>query len=354
MHDAFETKNPAYEGVFLVGVTTTGIYCRPTCPARPKPEHLVFFSNADSAERAGYRACRRCRPRETLLPRPRWLTDLLAALNASPERRLTDQALRAQGLEPATVRRFFRRYFGLTFQQYGRAVRLGQALEALRSGSRLERVTSDFGYESPSGLRSALNHWLGQAPLRGRPADWVRVAWINTPLGPMVAGATDQGVCLVEFLDPRRLTRQFQQLAHRLQMPAAPGSHHHLDQLQAELAEYFAGQRTRFSVALVLRGSNFQVRVWQALTRIPFGQRRSYAQIAAAIAAPHAQRAVGTANGANRIAILVPCHRVVRTDGSLSGYGGGPWRKRRLLELEALVAGQGTLEVPATMGGSVV
>jgi len=159
-------------------------------------------------------------------------------------------------------------------------------------------------------------------------------AWLRTPLGPMIAAATSRGVCLLEFTDRRMLETQLEILARRLRLPLVPGDNQALGQLKAELAEYFAGRRRVFEVPVQVKGSPFQERVWQELVEIPYGETRSYEEIAKRVGSPGAVRAVGQANGMNRIAIVLPCHRVVNKSGKLGGYGGGLWRKQRLLALE--------------------
>ena len=160
------------------------------------------------------------------------------------------------------------------------------------------------------------------------------VRWVRTPLGAMIAGATGEGVCFLEFTERRMLEAQVRTLEKRLGMVALPGEHPHLQRLGRELTEYFAGSRRAFAVPLLAPGTPFQEGVWAALRAIPYGQTRSYAELAAGIGRPSATRAVARANGTNRIAILIPCHRVVEAGGGLGGYGGGVWRKRRLLALE--------------------
>jgi AraC family transcriptional regulator of adaptative response/methylated-DNA-[protein]-cysteine methyltransferase len=157
---------------------------------------------------------------------------------------------------------------------------------------------------------------------------------MESPLGPLVAGASERGVCLLEFSDRRMLETQVATLKRRLKCAAVPGEHPLLTQLGAELAEYFTGQRREFTIPLYYPGTDFQVCVWDALRAIPYGETTSYEALAASLGRDGAQRAVGKANGDNRVAIVIPCHRVVRKDGTLCGYGGGLWRKRRLLELE--------------------
>jgi AraC family transcriptional regulator of adaptative response/methylated-DNA-[protein]-cysteine methyltransferase len=172
-----------------------------------------------------------------------------------------------------------------------------------------------------------------QSPERNRSADRVTITSLDSPVGPLTAGATDRGVCLLEFSDRRMLDAQLASVRERIG-PVIAGASPLLEQLRSELAEYFAGTRREFTVPLVYPGTAFQVKVWNALRRIPYGETRSYEQLALSVGAPGAQRAVGHANGLNRLAILIPCHRVVNKDGKLGGYGGGLWRKQRLLELE--------------------
>ncbi len=177
---------------------------------------------------------------------------------------------------------------------------------------------------------------FGDPPPAGgtREAPSATVTWIETPVGPMVAAATDQGVCLLEYTDPRRLEPQIAGLRRRVAPHVVIGDHPHLAALRDQLAGYFAGTLKQFSVPLVAPGTPFEERVWQALLEIPYGQTRSYIEIARDIGSPEGQRAVGRANGLNRIAIVIPCHRVVNHGGGLGGYGGGLWRKERLLDLE--------------------
>ncbi|MGD8896418.1 MAG: methylated-DNA--[protein]-cysteine S-methyltransferase, partial [Acidobacteriota bacterium] len=212
--------------------------------------------------------------------------------------------------------------------------RLGGALEQLREGADLDSAAFDAGYESLSGFREAFSRHFGTPPGRGRTGEFIRVAWLRTPLGPMVSGATDEGLCLLEFTDRRMLERQLSILGKRLRLPLAPGDSEHLRQTRDEMNRYFAGTLQEFSVPLKVEGSDFQQRVWKALQRIPYGETRSYKQLAKSVRSPDAVRAVGQANGMNRIAIVIPCHRVVNADGRLGGYGGGLWRKQRLLALE--------------------
>lgn len=335
MEQAFYQGEESYDGLFVVGVTSTGVFCRPSCPARkPRPENAQFFFSAKEALESGYRPCKRCRPLEADGRPPQWVERVLARVEENPRGRIKDADLRAMEVEPARLRRYFRRKYGMTFHAYARARRMGAALESIRRGSRLDDVVFDHGFESHSGFREAFARAFGDPPGKGRGSQCIRLAWIESPLGPMVAGASDDGVCLLEFTDRRMLEAQFQVLRRRFGCALVPGDHRHLDLLKGELAAYFQRRLHVFTVPAVFPGSPFQRRIWEALRTIPYGETRSYAELAALVGRPGASRATGRANGLNRIAILLPCHRVVGADGALTGYGGGLHRKRLLLDLE--------------------
>ncbi len=332
---AFLAADQTYEGVFVTGVRTTGIFCRPSCSARkPKADNVVFFSTCEEALASGYRPCLRCRPLEPLGGAPAWLRPLLREVEADPTRRWLDADLRALGHDPVRVRRWFKRHHGMTFHAYSRARRLGEALGRIQQGDGVARTAFDAGYESLSGFNDAVRKLAGEAPTESKDARIVRMTRVSTPLGPMVAAASDASLCLLEFADRRALSTHLRRLGGRVPTIFAPGRNPVLERLIAELEEYFAGTRSSFDVPLSTNGTPFQERVWAALQEIPAGRTRSYSEVARAIGRPRAVRAVARANGANPIAILVPCHRVIGADGSLTGYGGGLWRKRRLLDLE--------------------
>jgi len=345
MEQAFYGRNPAYDGSFFAAVTTTGIFCKPSCPARkPDRSHVIFYATAREALFAGFRPCKRCKPLEPSGQVPAWLDQVMALAESHADQRLGDAKLRAAGLDPVAIRRWWKREHGMTFQAFCRARRLARAFESIRAGSSVDDAILDSGWQSFSGFREAFGNLFGSPPgaaARGAKAgDYVRLAWIETPLGPMVAGADADAVRFLEFSDRRAMEAQIEALGRTSGMPMAPGDNDIIERLRHELGEYFAGTRTVFTVPCSEPGSDFQRSVWKALADIPYGQTRSYAQIALALGTPGAARAVGTANGLNRIAIIVPCHRVVNADGQLGGYGGGLWRKEALLNLERTVAGQ--------------
>ncbi len=336
MERAFLESDAGYDGVFWTAVRTTGIFCRPSCPARkPKPANCEFFPTVKQALFAGYRPCKRCRPLEAPGTRPAWIAPLLDELDNEPHPRFAARDLRERGLDPARVSRYFTARYGMTFAAYCRSKRLGGALQQLRRGASVDDVVFESGYRSHSGFRDAFGRTFGQAPGKGRAMEPVTTALLESPVGPLLAGVRDGGVCLLEFTDRRMLESQLATLQRRLQAPLVPGGHRWLAQLAAELGDYFAGTRRAFSVPLEAPGTSFQERVWEELTRIPYGETIDYGELARRVGRPGAARAVGTANGMNRIAILIPCHRVVNRSGELGGYGGGLWRKQRLLELES-------------------
>jgi len=355
MIDAFLENDPSYDGIFWAGVRTTGVFCRPSCTARrPNPGNLSFFATPREALQAGYRPCKRCRPLEIDDETPDWLQPLLKAVEDDPTRRWVDADLRARGLTPERVRRWFKRTYGMTFQAYSRARRLGSALSDVQDGRGVGRAAFDAGYDSLSGFHDAFRSYFGAAPTELGAAPIVRVDRIATPLGPMLAGADDTTLRLLEFTDRRMLETQIRRIRKALRAVFVPSSSPIIEQVRRELGEYFAGRRTAFETPSAGVGSPFQKEVWALLREVPYGETRSYRDLAVVLGRPAAVRAVGTANGANPLAVVVPCHRVVATDGSLSGYGGGVWRKRRLLDLERTsgAAGAGAAGARAAESGA--
>jgi AraC family transcriptional regulator of adaptative response/methylated-DNA-[protein]-cysteine methyltransferase len=249
--------------------------------------------------------------------------------------RLKAEDLQAVGVTPERARRWFKEHYGMSFAAWTRGCRLAGAYQQIRGGTSLDDAVFAAGYESHSGFREAFSRLVGAAPGRTRTqAVLVVTSVLDTPLGAMVAAVKDEGLCALEFADRSNLADQLQALQRRFGGAVVPGAHALLDQLRAELREYFARSRREFTLPVVLSGTTFQENVWSALTRIPYGQTISYEELARRIGRPTARRAVALANGMNRIAILVPCHRVIGKDGTLTGYGGGLWRKRLLLQLE--------------------
>ena len=332
---AFFERDASYDGLFVTGVHTTGIFCRPTCSAKkPRPENVTFFKESRDALLSGYRPCLRCRPLEPSGTPPEWLRDLLSAIEEEPARRWTDQDIRRRGLSPERVRRWFKRNHGMTFQAYSRARRLGSALGRVKEGDQVSRAAFEAGYDSLSGFQEAFKRYFGDSPTSLEGHRIVHVHRAPTPLGPMLLGATDDALCLAEFVDRRMLPTQIKRIRRRLGAVFVPTTNPVIEAFAGELGRYFEGDLSAFQTSLQPCGTPFQHEVWDALAEIPFGETRSYAELASSIGRPTAVRAVGSANGANALAIVIPCHRVVGADGRLVGYGGGVWRKQRLLDLE--------------------
>jgi AraC family transcriptional regulator of adaptative response/methylated-DNA-[protein]-cysteine methyltransferase len=335
---ALIARDPSYEGFAYVGVTTTGIFCRLTCPARkPKRHNVVFFSCRDTARDAGFRPCLRCKPLDIKRPTSGAFETLRDRIKAEPERRWSAQDVKALGYDPSTVRRAFQREYGITFAQYARSQRLGLAVNTLQQGGSVMDAQLDAGYESGSGFRDAISKLICDAPIRTTTRQILTAQWLDTPIGAMLAVADDAGVHLLEFAERKALPAEIDRLRKRVG-PIAFGHHPMLDALAHQLEQYFAGRVLSFDVPIVQKGTPFEATVWDALRQIPTGVTRSYGEIARHIDRPDAPRAVARANGANQVAIIVPCHRVIGADGSLTGYGGKIWRKQWLLEHERRMA----------------
>ena len=259
----------------------------------------------------------------------------MARVEAAPDVRLKAADLRAVGITPERARRWFQQHYGMSFAAWCRGNRLAGAFMRIRRGAALDDAIFDSGFESHSGFREAFTRVFGETPGRSREAgERVVITMLETPLGPVLAGATEQGINLLEYTDRRMLEHNLQALRRRFGCAIVPGQHPLLERLRAELKGYFAGERREFTLPLAVRGTPFQDKVWQELRRIPYGETIAYDELARRVGQPTGQRAVARANGMNCVAILIPCHRVIGKDGSLTGYGGGLWRKRLLLELE--------------------
>jgi AraC family transcriptional regulator of adaptative response/methylated-DNA-[protein]-cysteine methyltransferase len=334
MTNAWRKRDASYDGVFFLGVKTTGIFCRPSCPSQPKREHLEFFASAGEAVRAGYRPCKRCQPELANGQPPEWIAALMARAAATPHEKISADDLRGLGIAPERARRWFQKHHGMTFAAWCRGLRLARAFTQIRSGEPMDDVILGHGFESYSGFRSAFTRTFGRAPGKTRAGDCLRVALLDTPLGPMLAAVSNESVCQLEFAGRRGLEKSYEEMRRRFDLPVVPGENPVLRQLRGELEEYFGGARHEFTVPCALRGTAFQQTVWRELQRIPYGETASYEEIARRLHAPTAVRAVARANATNRLYLLVPCHRVIAKDGTLSGYGGGVWRKRLLLEFE--------------------
>ncbi len=335
MWQTFLERDSQMEGIFFVAVKTTGIFCRPTCPARkPKRENIEFVASQKEALLRGFRPCKRCHPMEPPGAMPAYIKDLLRELNVANDVKISDADLRRRDLDPNRVRRWFKKHHGLTFQAYQRSLRISHAFGAIRHGEKVINAAYESGYESLSGFTDWFKQTTGFAPSQSKSRNIIHINRLLTPLGPMLVGATDEGICLLDFTDRRMLETLLKRLNRRMKASFIPGENPHFKHLEEQLKAYFNGELHEFEVPLVYAGSDFQTQVWDLLQTIPYGATRSYQEQAELMGNPKAVRAVARANGDNCLAILVPCHRVIGKDGHLTGYGGGLWRKQYLLDLE--------------------
>lgn len=335
LYDALIARSPAYEGRAYVCVKTTGIFCRLTCPARkPKRENALFYDSIATCMRSGFRPCQRCRPLEEAGREP-IVDELLEALDNNPAARWTEDDLIARGYDPSTVRRAFKRSTGVTFLDIARYRRLGEAAKQLANGARVIDAQIEAGYESGSGFRAAFQRLIGKAPVMSQKRDLLFADWFETPLGPMVAVADQTHLHLLEFHDRKALPAELDKLQRKTRSSVAAGRTPAIDQIDTEVKDYFDGRSAAFRTPLALGfGTAFERQVWSKLMEIPVGETRAYGDIARDMENPQMVRAVGRANGANQMAIVIPCHRLIGADGSLTGYGGGLWRKQWLLRHE--------------------
>ena len=335
LYTALLNKDSSFEGVFYVGVKTTGIFCRPTCTARkPRKENCTFFRTSKEALQYGFRPCKVCEPLRMNGDYPEQVKDIIRQISIDPSLRLKAADLRKRGIQPEKLSRWFKKNMSMTFVAYQKSIRIGNAYGRIRLGEDVTGAAFNSGYESLSGFTDSFKKQTGFTPGESKHRKVIATTRIPTPLGPMLACAVDEGICLLEFVDRPMLETQLKRIERRLHGKTMPGINPHFELLSKQLAEYFEGKRKQFTIPLVLNGTLFQEKIWSILQGIPFGSIRTYQQQAEFSGNKKALRAVAKANGDNRIAILVPCHRVIGSNGKLTGYGGGLWRKQYLLDLE--------------------
>lgn len=329
--EAFAARDASHDGAFVVCVTTTRIYCRPSCPARrPRPEHVEIRADGDAARAAGYRPCLRCCPDEAR--RDHAAVERALALIGTAEGRLTlTELAAATGYSSAHFQRIFKHLVGVSPAAYARGLRGDRLTHHLKEESRVTDAIYAAGYESPSRAFAEAGKQLGMTPGRwkqGGAGEVIRFAVADSALGPVLVAATARGLCRIAFDEGEDALRK--------RFPAArivPGDAG-FQQMVAQVVEAIAVPGAAPDLPLDVRGTAFQQAVWQALRSIPAGETRSYSELAAMVGRPGAVRAAGSACGANALAVAIPCHRAVRTDGTLGGYAYGLARKARLLAAE--------------------
>jgi AraC family transcriptional regulator of adaptative response/methylated-DNA-[protein]-cysteine methyltransferase len=333
-------RDRRFDGTFVYAVRSTGIYCRPSCPSRRPRRNLVeFFPIPEAAETAGFRACRRCRPSLASAPDPAVavVRDLCRAIDAQPEGPADLASLgRRAGLSSHQVLRAFRRVLGVSPREYRDARRLGRLKTSLKEHRHVSPAIYDAGYSSSSRVYERAATALGMTPAtygRGGKGAAIRYAVVPSPLGKLLVAATDRGVCRISLGDAaapleRDLRREYP--AADIRADAGP-----LTGWVNMILRHLEGREPHLDLPLDIRATGFQQRVWQELQRIPYGETRSYGEVARRIGRPTATRAVARACATNPTALVIPCHRVVREDGNVGGYRWGPDRKKTLLEREA-------------------
>jgi AraC family transcriptional regulator, regulatory protein of adaptative response / methylated-DNA-[protein]-cysteine methyltransferase len=336
--DAIVARDDRHDGEFVFAVATTGIYCRPSCPARrPRRENVAFYPHPEQAEKAGFRACLRCRPRSFSGNRQ---SDSVKAICRYIEQHLDepitlDRLGKAFRRSPFHLQRRFKAAIGITPREYADACRMRLLKRNLQAGDNVTRAMYDAGYGSSSRLYEKTASQLGMTPdkyRRGAIAASIRYACADSPLGRMLIAATDRGVCAIQFAysDGELIEGLKREFPFAVRKPDNNG----LQTWVVALLEKMSGRELNAALPLDIRATAFQRQVWSYLQSIPFGATRSYGQVAKAIGQPSASRAVARACATNPVAVAIPCHRVVRGDGNISGYRWGVERKKTLLEIE--------------------
>jgi AraC family transcriptional regulator of adaptative response/methylated-DNA-[protein]-cysteine methyltransferase len=339
--DAVIGRDGAHDGDFVFAVATTGIYCRPSCPAkRPRRENVRFFLHPEQAERAGYRACLRCRPKSLSGDvQSDGMKEICRYIEQHLDELVTLERLgKVFRQSPFHLQRRFKAVLGITPRAYADSCRLRQLKRSLQAGDNVTRAMYDAGYGSSSRLYERTASQLGMTPdkyRRGAIAASIRYACADSPLGRMLIAATDRGVCAIQFAgsDDELLEGLKREFPFAARKPDDGGLKSYVDALLEKMTGRMTGELNA-ALPLDIRATAFQRRVWTYLQSIPFGATRSYSQVAKAIRHPRAVRAVARACATNPVAVAIPCHRVVREDGSISGYRWGVERKKTLLEME--------------------
>ena len=336
--DAVVAHNRSFDGALYYGVSTTRIYCRPSCPSRrPKPENVQFFFDPDSAEQAGFRACKRCHPREHRgSGKLQLVRNVCRAVEKNVDSPLPMKQLSAElKIHPATLDRAFKQSTGITIKQYAEARRLSLFKTALRFGRDVTTAIYEAGYNSSSRVYEHANAKLGMTPAAyGKGGDGTRIRYAIAPYsaGKVLLAVTDKGVCSVKLGDdPARLRHELEGEYPKAELISADKD---LTAWMNNLLGRLEGQVNLPELPIDVRATTFQRRVYEELKRIPAGETKTYSQIAQRLGGESGRRAVARACATNNVAVLIPCHRVVRSDGGMGGYRWGLNRKEDLLAQE--------------------
>jgi len=329
------TRNTRYDGTFFTAVKTTGIFCHSSCRARiPKAENVLFYDTIQEALQNGYRPCKVCKPLEKIGETPVYIKNIIAELQQNPHEKISDKQLRLKGIEPHTIRRWFKKNYDITFHSFQRMLRINYAFNNIKKGRSITHSAFESGYGSLSGFNESYRSLFGESASKSRNKNVINVLRFSSPIGSIIACATEKGLCYLGFIGQKHIEKQFAEIQKHFNAIILPGRNIHLTKVQKEVNEYFDGSRKEFSVSLDIIGTDFRKQVWNELLKIPYGKTASYKEQALAMNNLKAIRAVASANGANKISIIIPCHRVVGSNGSLTGYAGGLHRKSWFLNFE--------------------
>lgn len=329
------TRDTKYDGTFFTAVKTTGVFCHPSCRARiPKPENIIFYDTIEDALQNGFRPCKVCKPMEKIGKTPVYVKNIIAELQQNPHKKISDEQLKSKGIEPHTIRRWFKKNYNITFHSFQRMLRINYAFTNIKNGNSITHSAFESGYESLSGFNDSYRSLFGESAGKSKNRNVVNILRLSSPIGSIIACATEKGVCFLGFVGQKRIEKHFDEIQKEFNAIILPGKNKHLEKVKEEITEYFDGKRETFSIALDIVGTDFRRKVWNELLNIPYGKTVSYKEQAMAIGRVKAVRAVASANGANKISIIIPCHRVIGSNGTLTGYAGGLHKKSWLLNFE--------------------
>jgi len=340
------TKNTKCDGTFFTAVKTTGIFCHPSCRARiPKAENVTFYDKIQEALQNGYRPCKICKPMEQIGETPAYIKNIIAELQQNPQKKINDEQLKLLNIEPHTIRRWFKKNYNMTFHSFQRMLRINYAFGNIKKGKSITHSAYESGYESLSGFNESYRSIFGESASKSKNKNIINVLRFSSPIGSVIACATKKGICFLGFIGQKRIEEQFTEIQKQFNAIILPGKNPHLTQVKKEINEYFDGSRKSFTVPLDIVGTDFRKQVWDELLNISYARTVSYKDQAIAINNVKAIRAVASANGANKISIIIPCHRVIGSNGSLTGYAGGLHKKNWLLNFEKTNSNQPVQQV---------
>lgn len=332
-YNAVKQRDSSYIGSFFFGVRTTGIFCIPSCRARtPKQENLVFYTHVNELLQEGYRPCKICKPTFNAYETPADVKKAIQLVHDSPFVKIKDTDLLNNKIRPEKVRRWFKKNYGITFQAYQRMFRINNAYNQLLNGTKVTESAFDSGYDSLSGFAYTFKTLMGKEPQKGKSSNVITLKRITTPVGPMYIAADKHGICMLEFVDRKSIENEILKIQKIRQAPILIGQNNHIKEAEKQIVKYFEGKLKYFTLSISYIGNKREIDYWEKIKQIPYGETKTYSQLAKEMGLSFQK--IRKLNGLNKIAILIPCHRLIEEDGNLLGYGGGIERKKWMLNLE--------------------